>query len=480
MESFADEEDAEAAKTSEYTRIKYHMDLGDELRRTYRDDALALAAMAEITRLRGDPPHPELQAYLLHSLKHPDEAFALKSVYGSGFFLLGVYSSKEKCINQLRQSKGLTREDAEELVERDEKGESDSGQQTTLTFQMADAFVSGESPNLRHEVSRIISVLFGDHTVTPTIDEWAMYLAFASSTRSADLSRQVGAVLLNENGDLISVGANDVPRFGGGLYWGDDGDRDRDLERGYDANEKERDKIVGNVMSVVQELLDQQSPRKQETHQAEVEGETGIVGVGIGSSDDSQIPEEPGIWDRSVVEETKRLLKGTGLFDITEYGRSVHAEMDAITSCARTRACSHGGSMYVTTFPCHNCAKHIVASGIREVVYIEPYPKSKAFSLHSDSVSGVPNEGKVLFRPFSGIGPRRYFDLFSLRHGSGYAIERKEDGVLKQWTAATSSFRTPIARGSYMDSESIMVDMFNTWRPEEKQTETKLEGDLEE
>ncbi|MDN3612645.1 hypothetical protein QWZ16_23945 [Vibrio ostreicida] len=29
----------------------------------------------------------------------------------------------------------------------------------------------------------------------------------------------------------------------------------------------------------------------------------------------------------------------------------------------------------VRLFPCHNCAKHIVASGIKRVVYVEPYPK---------------------------------------------------------------------------------------------------------
>ena len=33
--------------------------------------------------------------------------------------------------------------------------------------------------------------------------------------------------------------------------------------------------------------------------------------------------------------------------------------------------------MYMTTFPCHNCAKHIIASGIINVYYIEPYAESE-------------------------------------------------------------------------------------------------------
>lgn len=60
--------------------------------------------------------------------------------------------------------------------------------------------------------------------------------------------------------------------------------------------------------------------------------------------------------------------------------------------------------------------KHIVAAGIAEVFYIQPYPKSQAEDLHSDSIQVAPEgpsnthekqQTRVVFRPFSGIGPRR-------------------------------------------------------------------------
>jgi deoxycytidylate deaminase len=41
----------------------------------------------------------------------------------------------------------------------------------------------------------------------------------------------------------------------------------------------------------------------------------------------------------------------------------------------------------VTTFPCHNCARHIVGAGIRSCVFLAPYAKSQAAALHSDSLS---------------------------------------------------------------------------------------------
>jgi cytidine deaminase len=72
--------------------------------------------------------------------------------------------------------------------------------------------------------------------------------------------------------------------------------------------------------------------------------------------------------------------------------------------------------MYVTTFPCHLCARHIVAAGISNVIYIEPYAKSLAAELYPDSIC-VDGEGKkgkqVPFAPFVGISPRQYMDLFA-------------------------------------------------------------------
>jgi deoxycytidylate deaminase len=70
-------------------------------------------------------------------------------------------------------------------------------------------------------------------------------------------------------------------------------------------------------------------------------------------------------------------LAGASVMDITEYGHPVHAEMEAILSCGRVGVSARGGTLYSTTFPCHNCAKHILDAGIERVVYVEPYPKSK-------------------------------------------------------------------------------------------------------
>ena len=51
----------------------------------------------------------------------------------------------------------------------------------------------------------------------------------------------------------------------------------------------------------------------------------------------------------------------------------LHAEANAITKIARSGNSSDGATMYVTASPCIECAKLIIQSGIKRVVYSEKY-----------------------------------------------------------------------------------------------------------
>jgi len=79
-----------------------------------------------------------------------------------------------------------------------------------------------------------------------------------------------------------------------------------------------------------------------------------VVGLGyngfpIGCDDDS-LP-----WDRD------------GEFLETKYPYVCHAELNAILNSIKDL---HECSIYVALFPCHECAKAIIQSGIKEVVYL--------------------------------------------------------------------------------------------------------------
>ena len=51
----------------------------------------------------------------------------------------------------------------------------------------------------------------------------------------------------------------------------------------------------------------------------------------------------------------------------------LHAEANAITKIARSGNSSEGATIYVTTSPCIECAKLIIQSGIKRVVFSEKY-----------------------------------------------------------------------------------------------------------
>jgi dCMP deaminase len=57
-----------------------------------------------------------------------------------------------------------------------------------------------------------------------------------------------------------------------------------------------------------------------------------------------------------------------GSFLETKYPYVVHAEPNAILNAT---ASLKGATLYVTLFPCHECSKLIIQSGVREIVYVE-------------------------------------------------------------------------------------------------------------
>ena len=116
--------------------------------------------------------------------------------------------------------------------------------------------------------------------------------------------------------------------------------------------------------------------------------------------------------------------------------------MEAILAVAREgRHSLVGATLYTTTYPCHNCARHIVAAGICSVVYIQPYKKSLAIALHSDAITEDPDDHKrVIFRQYDGVAPQHYLRLFTPE------MARKKDAKFARpdAKAAVPIFRVPL------------------------------------
>lgn len=413
---------------SEYARIRSRMDAGNAARMAANvPELMALAGISKINSKRPVSASSSEQkpdygvAHILLTLKRAEEVELLRRVYGPGFFLVGVYASQEERTAFLQDEHGMCQDEADDLMRKDEEDDHPCGQQTRDTFHRSDVFVRLKGYKL--QLDRFLNLVFQHPYHTPEIDEHAMFQAYAAGLRSGQLGRQVGAAIVSAAGDLIAVGCNEVPCAGGGAYWPGPYDH-RDHKIGYDSNDRQKRLMAEDIVN--------------------------RIGKDIGEG-----------FDRN---RAFKSLRKSMLFDITEFGRAVHAEMDAILSCARTGASTRGATLYTTTFPCHNCTRHIIGAGIARVVFIEPYPKSMAMELHTDSIriEGMAQKtsarNTLPFEPFIGIGPKRYAEFFSVQLSTGFSISRKRDGNVIDWHEAEASPRTPMQPVSYLGRERLAAE----------------------
>lgn len=85
----------------------------------------------------------------------------------------------------------------------------------------------------------------------------------------------------------------------------------------------------------------------------------------------------------------------------TKYAYVVHAELNAILNCVLTDQTNC--RIYVSLFPCNECAKAIIQSGIKHVIFLSDKHKDK------DSTKA----SKIMFK-LAGIQVDQYSDLESL------------------------------------------------------------------
>lgn len=383
-----------------------------------RNDFFASYAIQRIIDIRssselgsGDPAIPaERVAYIIDQIKRPEEADALRSVYGQQFILVSCHIPRDLRVQTLAQKiaeghASVPKAEkwqaiARDLIDRDENESSKPfGQRVSDVFPKADLVIDARNEKTASPtLTRFFEALFGNFKVSPTRAEFFQNIAYQVSLTSCDTARQVGAAV-ERDGEILAVGYNEAPKAQGGTYWAEDGLDARDVALGKDANTVRKRQMVADI---VRRLRDSGALRDGEIADHEIEAKF-IDGDGP--------------------------LKKSQIMDTLEYGRAVHAEMAVISSLARKGVAVQGGSLYCTTFPCHNCAKHIVASGIKNVYYLEPYEKSFADDLYPDSIaidSSLDDQELVKFNQFIGITPNRFSQLFAkekLKDEKGYVIE---------------------------------------------------------
>ncbi len=451
--SITDEFCAEVDDSDPEHRIEHLIDFCNSARACgTRKDLLALSAVRAIQSARAlesesnDRTTPQRKIlYLIDQFKRPEEIEHFRQIYGRQAIVFSLHANRHIRIRRLAERIADARPQnpdvssytsiAEKLLRRDdEEEEKPFGQNVRNAFPLAD-FVIDVALNEGQQyqaVDRFFEYFFGSPKSMPTVDEIGINAAFSASLSSTDLSRQVGAAVVDNSGVVQVTGWNDAPKPGGGTYLESDEEKFRDLDLGHDANERHKSKVFSNLIS-------------------------NLVSDGLIKS--SEIEFEISDAFKHFKESNALRTRKSSLFDILEFSRSVHAEMNLISTAARLGISLKNATLYCTTYPCHNCAKHIVAAGISRVVFLEPYPKSLVSDLHSDAIDYVDDSNplnevsqpRVRFEQFRGVAPNRFPHLF--KRG-----KRKDKlGNVSEWTPDLASPVRPIFVEGYIAREQFTL-----------------------
>jgi deoxycytidylate deaminase len=475
-------EEGANAGISKFARANLLQDQGDEIRRKHGDHALSVAAIAQMKKDRGEAvPGESKIAFVLDSLKHPDEVRLLRKVYDHSFRLVAVHCDVSKREDRLIGTKsssakygGVKLDQVIKFMNRDSKDDSNNhGQRVRDVFHLADFFLDNTSDSqdgsaMNVDIDRFVHLLLDQHLVRPTVGERAIYHAYAASLQSACLSRQVGAALVARDGALLATGANDPPKFGGGIY---DEDSRPDNRCHIWSFGPETSPFRGchndrKKYQLYAEISEWMSDNLAETIAKELVPPNVVLDKDL--ADGKRAEAQVAVRD-ALAAIAPQLKDMPGVKDAIEYSRAIHAEMATLLAAARSGAGTVGTSLYVTTYPCHNCARHLVAAGVARVYFIEPYVKSLAVELHSDAIVGelphVPigvdgsgQQAKMAVVPFTGVGPRMYEDFFVKRGGL-----KGEGGVYQPRKGGTPFYAVRLRDLNAVENDAVnLIPEFET------------------
>lgn len=363
----------------------------------------------------------DCKMFLIDSLRNPMSIKYLRKRY-SAFYLVSLYAGIDQRMERIKKNMGDSYDESD-FIKQDERDQGrnfadffdvffkqnvrDAVLLSDIAINNEEAFANNLMGNLkRYESSlfvkllRYLALIVEPGCTKPTDEEMFMNMAYTMSMKSNCVSRKVGAVIEGEQGYLIGAGWNDVGegQISCGL---------RDIK---DLRMKEYSRCLSSIKKVRGDMisdgsiLEDLSARygsynccfclKDELSRAEVNRSIEKLSKKLYTNNDL----------KEMADRLKNKLKIKRL----EYCKALHAEENAILQSAKIGGVGLKDSkLYSTTYPCELCAKKIQQAGIKEVVYVEPYPRalSEDLFLH-DGIK------KVNVRQFEGVKGYAYMGLF--------------------------------------------------------------------
>lgn len=199
---------------------------------------------------------------------------------------------------------------------------------------------------------KIKSLIMHPGLITPSHDERCMQIAFISKFNSGCISRQVGAVITDENNSIRSVGWNDVPKGS------------------VPCNLRKLDDII-NPESIDEKDKSYSPFEKDQTGKSYKDGGNFALKTKTKFTLDVEASRQHGLNHSFCFKTLHNKFEGK---DNQVHTRSLHAEENAMLQTSKYGGQPlKNGTLYTTASPCELCAKKAYQLGLN-IVYIDPYP----------------------------------------------------------------------------------------------------------
>ncbi len=406
----------------EKNNVKVLQDKGNELREKYGPSYL----IEEIFRkfqVDCDKNHKRYEGLIIDGIKNAEEVRTLR--LATNFFLFSVHVDKEKRCKRLNANGRFGDvNDFEEADNRDQFEENKYGQQVKKCDYLSDIIILNDEyipeENLKKKSDFIQNIFWRYITpiknyalerktvpTRPTIDEFCMTMAYTASKMSSCLKRQVGAIIAqeikaqNENNTsseekhfimpgIISSGYNDVPLGSSKCLYHEDYQMCyRDYLQQNFAQAIKYCPTCGKCIRFTIKCYQCNKEFSEYRKYCECKNELNVkykceCGKEIFKEFIPGASQSPG--------------------KMLDMCRALHAEEVALLNLVKNNVASGDLVLYTTTQPCNLCANKIVNSGIKTVVYSEPYTTRESEEIFI--------KGGVKTKRFEGIKSSAFFKLY--------------------------------------------------------------------
>jgi len=288
---------------------------------------------------------------VIDAIRNPFEAKFFKDRY-SAFYLISINAPNEDRKAYLQNVHKYTVDEFDEL-ERRESGKTKIedadfiSQNVKRCIEISDVHIfnpRNELDNnnvLKAQLAWYLALIKHPGLISPTNLERVMQIAYTAKVNSGCISRQVGAVVTDENYSIKSVGWNDVAKGQ------------------VPCNLRSLKGLANNFDEVTYSVYERHNKMFRDAAKGEL----------------IKILDQPGTQGKNLAycfKDIKNSLDDSGN---QVHTRSLHAEENAFLQLTKYGTSGiEGGKLFTTASPCELCAKKAYQLGIKDIVYIDPYP----------------------------------------------------------------------------------------------------------